>query len=109
MRLFGLAFLERLVTMRQAMVHTGASFGVLGHNTTMMGTFNDMKGPGLARGIYRGTMLSFGQWSCVMYNSMQMSGGCAASFAANFVMLNALFHPFDSSARPEFQGNAQCV
>lgn len=31
-----------------------------------------------------------------MYNSLQASGGCASMFAANFVILNALFHPFDT-------------
>jgi len=34
-RLFALAFMERLVTMRQAMVNTGSSFGVQGHKTTL--------------------------------------------------------------------------
>lgn len=96
MRLFALAFLERLVTMRQALVTTGGSFAIQGHNTTLMGTINDMRGSGIARGLYRGTMLNFFQWTGVMYNSVAMSGGCSTSFLANFVMLNALFHPFDT-------------
>lgn len=95
-RLFALGFLERLVTLRQGLAYTTSGFSQQGFKSTLTTTFNDLRGANLHRGLYRGTLLNFSQWSLTYGNAVVMSEGDATSFMVNLLALEALFHPFDT-------------
>ena len=94
-RLFALACLERFVTLRQAYSHTSTAFAVQGHETTLASTFNELRG-NVFRGLYRGTLLNFFQWTGTYYNALVMSGGNSGSFLLHLLFCEALFHPVDT-------------
>jgi len=96
-RLFALGFLERFVNLRQTFNYTSSSFAQHGFNTTLVASFNDLRGgSGLMRGPFRGTLLGFYQWCGTYYSAYTMAKGCASNFMLNLVMLETLWHPFDT-------------
>lgn len=87
-------FLERLFVLRQTSAFTSYP-SVRGPDGVFSG-FNKLGAQSLARGAFRGNLLSTLQFLGVHYQALSLSNKNLGSFCVNYVILDALFHPLDT-------------
>ena len=88
-----LAFVERLVTVRQAQLflRSTPSFG-----TSTSGSLNAVRSQGLVFGAFRGNLLNLLHFSAVYYHPLVLSKGSALQFMAYSTIFEALLYPLDT-------------